>query len=135
MRAVMDRLRRGRNRPASHGHGGHRRHAGRDVDRPVPDTGDFRCRRETVWGDRSRGRVDTVSRGGRLKMRASCLSIVAALLTGCTFGPTYKRPQVSFPAKFGGPEPLPAPQAASFADLKWFEVFQDEKLQDLIRTA
>jgi NodT family efflux transporter outer membrane factor (OMF) lipoprotein len=68
-------------------------------------------------------------------MRASCLVIVAALLTGCTFGPNYKRPQVAVPANFRAPEPLPAPQAASFADLKWFEVFQDEKLQDLIRTA
>jgi outer membrane protein, multidrug efflux system len=68
-------------------------------------------------------------------MRASCLAIVAALLTGCTFGPNYKRPQVAVPANFRAPEPLPAPQAASFADLKWFEVFQDEKLQDLIRTA
>ena len=68
-------------------------------------------------------------------MRASCLVIAAALLTGCTFGPNYKRPQVDVPANFRAPEPLPAPQAASFADLKWFEVFQDEKLQDLIRTA
>jgi multidrug efflux system outer membrane protein len=68
-------------------------------------------------------------------MRASYLAIVAAFLTGCTFGPNYKRPQVAVPANFRAPEPLPAPQAASFADLKWFEVFQDEKLQDLIRTA
>ena len=68
-------------------------------------------------------------------MRASCLVIAAALLTGCTFGPNYKRPQVAVPANFRAPEPLPAPQAASLADLKWFEVFQDEKLQDLIRTA
>jgi multidrug efflux system outer membrane protein len=30
---------------------------------------------------------------------------------------------------------LPAPQAASLADLKWFEVFKDEKLQELTRTA
>ena len=31
--------------------------------------------------------------------------------------------------------PLPPAQAASIADLKWFEVFKDEKLQELIRTA
>jgi outer membrane protein, multidrug efflux system len=68
-------------------------------------------------------------------MRAFCLSIVAALLTGCTFGPNYKRPQVAVPANFRAPEPLPPPKATSLADLKWFEVFQDEKLQDLIRTA
>ena len=70
-------------------------------------------------------------------MRASGLTIAAAaaLLTGCMVGPNYKRPQVAVPATFRAPDPLPAPQAESFADLKWFEVFQDEKLQDLIRTA
>jgi multidrug efflux system outer membrane protein len=39
------------------------------------------------------------------------------------------------PANFRAPEPLPAPQAASLADLKWFEIFKDEKLQELTRTA
>jgi multidrug efflux system outer membrane protein len=39
------------------------------------------------------------------------------------------------PENFRAPEPLPPPQAASLADLKWFEVFKDEKLQELIRTA
>jgi multidrug efflux system outer membrane protein len=42
---------------------------------------------------------------------------------------------VAVPANFRGPEPLPAAQAASLADSKWFEVFRDEKLQDLIRVA
>jgi outer membrane protein, multidrug efflux system len=70
-------------------------------------------------------------------MRASGLTIAAAaaLLTGCTVGPNYKRPQVAVPANFRAPEPMPAPRATSLADLKWFEVFQDEKLQELIRTA
>ena len=39
------------------------------------------------------------------------------------------------PRAFRAPEPLPPAQAASLADLKWFEVFKDEKLQELIRTA
>ncbi len=70
-------------------------------------------------------------------MRASYLAIAvtAALLAGCTVGPNYKRPQVAAPASFRAPEPLPAPQASSLADLKWFEVFRDEQLQSLIRTA
>src|SRR6201988_5567812 len=68
-------------------------------------------------------------------MRASCLAIVAALLTGCTFGPNYNRPQLAVPANFRAPEPLPPPQAASLADLKWFEIFKDEQLQELTRTA
>jgi multidrug efflux system outer membrane protein len=54
---------------------------------------------------------------------------------GCTVGPNYKRPAIATPAGFRAPEPLPPPQAASLADLKWFEVFQDEKLQELVRTA
>src|SRR6266566_9086693 len=70
-------------------------------------------------------------------MRFSCIAFAAAaaLLTGCTVGPNYKRSQVAVPANFRAPDPLPEPQTASFADLKWFEVFQDEKLQNLIRTA
>lgn len=61
--------------------------------------------------------------------------LLAAFGAGCTLGPNYKRPAVPSPANFRAPEPLPSGQAASLADLKWFEVFKDEKLQDLIRTA
>jgi NodT family efflux transporter outer membrane factor (OMF) lipoprotein len=63
------------------------------------------------------------------------LLIAAVLLAGCTVGPNYQRPSVSIPASFRAPDPLPAAQAASFADLKWFEIFKDDKLQELIRTA
>jgi NodT family efflux transporter outer membrane factor (OMF) lipoprotein len=68
-----------------------------------------------------------------MKRRAG-LILVAILLAGCTVGPNYSRPTVAVPANFRAPEPLPPPQAASFANLKWFEIFKDEKLQDLIRT-
>jgi NodT family efflux transporter outer membrane factor (OMF) lipoprotein len=70
-------------------------------------------------------------------MKALHLSIPAAalLLAGCVVGPNYKRPEVAVPVNFRAPAPLPEPQAASFADLKWFEVFHNEALQDLIRTA
>ncbi len=61
--------------------------------------------------------------------------LFAVLCAGCTVGPNYKRPVVPSPASFRAPEPLPPNQAASLADLKWFEVFKDDKLQDLIRTA
>jgi NodT family efflux transporter outer membrane factor (OMF) lipoprotein len=60
---------------------------------------------------------------------------LAAVGAGCMVGPNYKRPAVAVPATFRAPEPLPAGQAASLADLKWFEVFKDDKLQELIRTA
>ena len=67
--------------------------------------------------------------------RVIAITVAVGLLTGCTVGPNYVRPTVATPQTFRAPEPLPAPQAASLADLKWFEVFKDEKLQELIRTA
>jgi multidrug efflux system outer membrane protein len=63
------------------------------------------------------------------------ITVAGGLLAGCTVGPNYVRPTVATPPAFRAPEPLPAPQAASLADLKWFEVFKDEKLQELIRSA
>jgi len=66
---------------------------------------------------------------------AAAVTIAAGLLSSCTVGPKYVRPTVATPANFRAPEPLPSSQAASLADLKWFEVFKDEKLQGLVRTA
>jgi len=70
-------------------------------------------------------------------MKYSLTIIVSSLLlfSGCGLGPNYARPKVAVPENFRAPEPLPAPQAASLADLKWFEIFKDEKLQELTRTA
>jgi outer membrane protein, multidrug efflux system len=81
-----------------------------------------------------------------------CAAVVAGLLAGCTVGPNYKRPAVNVPGSYRGetaPEsaatqstaPAPnsagsnGPAAASLADEKWWEVFQDKELQGLIRTA
>ena len=63
------------------------------------------------------------------------LLLGALILAGCAVGPNYRRPNISAPAAFRAPEPLPPQQAASIADLKWFEVFKDPTLQDLVRTA
>ena len=68
-------------------------------------------------------------------MKTVYLAIVTILLSGCTVGPNYHRPPVQIPSNFRAPEPLPEPQAASLGDLKWFEVFKDQQLQDLIRSA
>jgi outer membrane protein, multidrug efflux system len=59
----------------------------------------------------------------------------AILMAGCLVGPNYNRPTVQTPNTFRAPEPMPPPQAASLADLKWWQVFKDEKLQELLRTA
>jgi multidrug efflux system outer membrane protein len=73
--------------------------------------------------------------GTDMRYRVFVAAMAAGLMTGCTVGPNYVRPTVAAPQTFRAPEPLPAPQAASLADLKWFEVFKDEKLQELMRTA
>ena len=62
--------------------------------------------------------------------------VVADLVTGCTVGPNYRRPAVTTPAVFrGSAGGAPPSDHTSLADLKWFEVFQDEQLQQLVRTA
>jgi outer membrane protein, multidrug efflux system len=70
-------------------------------------------------------------------MKYSLILIAAAatVFTGCAVGPNYARPPVNPPASFRAPEPLPPQQAASLAGLGWFDVFKDEQLQSLIRTA
>jgi outer membrane protein, multidrug efflux system len=63
------------------------------------------------------------------------IAVAAVTLAGCTVGPNYKRPQIAVPASFHAPEPLPESQGASLADLKWFEVYRDPQLDDLIKIA
>src|SRR5438477_5536237 len=63
------------------------------------------------------------------------VALLAVLSTACAVGPNYRRPAVQVPKNFRSPQPLPPSKAESLADLKWFEVFKDDKLQDLIRTA
>src|SRR4029077_17213474 len=70
-----------------------------------------------------------------MNYRAMAILLAAGWMTGCTVGPNYHRPTVQVPQNFRAPDPLPAPQAESFADLKWWEVFRDEDLQQLVRTA
>src|SRR5580698_8263671 len=67
--------------------------------------------------------------------KTAITAILLWVLCGCTVGPNYQRPKLATPAQFRAPEPLPPQQAASIADLKWFEIFKDEQLQVLIRTA
>ena len=70
-----------------------------------------------------------------MKYPLTAIILAAGLLTSCAVGPNYARPTIPLPANFRAPEPLPASQAESLADLKWFEVFNDEELQYLTRTA
>jgi outer membrane protein, multidrug efflux system len=67
------------------------------------------------------------------------LSLV--LIAGCTVGPNYKRPQVDVPVTYRQPadttsaQPSTQNPATPLGDEKWWEVFQDKELQDLIREA
>ena len=61
---------------------------------------------------------------------------VAILSSGCTVGPNYKKPAVNVPGMYRGLGPEETTRVgASLGDQKWWEVFQDEQLQSLIRTA
>lgn len=63
-------------------------------------------------------------------------AIALLLLTGCTVGPNYKRPAINVPDAYRGLAPDAPPQTtASFADSKWWTVFDDQQLQALIRKA
>lgn len=62
---------------------------------------------------------------------------VSATLIACKVGPNYHKPVVQTPTTYRDLQEntqLQA-QAASYADLPWWQVFQDPKLQELIRTA
>src|SRR4026207_1230896 len=65
--------------------------------------------------------------------------ILGALLIGCVTssyasGQKYQRPQVPTPREFRA-DPSPQPDAQTIANLKWFELFKDEKLHELINEA
>jgi outer membrane protein, multidrug efflux system len=68
--------------------------------------------------------------------------------TGCAVGPNYRRPKVDVPGEYRGTAPqegsqvfynsakeASTPAEQSLGDQNWWGVFQDPKLQDLIRTA
>jgi len=69
-------------------------------------------------------------------MRKSAIILIAAVfLSDCTVGPTYQRPALPAPPTFRAPEGTATADPTSLGDLKWFEVFKDERLQELVRTA
>ena len=86
-------------------------------------------------------------------MKNATIFLFLTLFTcACAVGPNYKRPKVDVPVTYRGASPdgsaqkdsQPAgdssqrsstPSLQSLGDQKWWEVFQDPTLQDLIRTA
>src|SRR5215831_4845611 len=58
--------------------------------------------------------------------------VTIACLGGCSIGPNYKRPPVAEPSAFRGQE---IAEAASLADVPWWDVFEDPSLKALIQEA
>ena len=68
--------------------------------------------------------------------RIIIVCIVLAAACNITYGQKkYQRPRVQIPPALDRSAPPTQPDPQTIADLKWFEVFQDEKLQALIREA
>lgn len=74
------------------------------------------------------------------RLNSGCLILVvisSVFLCSCMVGPKYQRPAVQTPNNFRdlSSNPQLQAQSASYADLPWWQVFKDPKLQELIRTA
>jgi multidrug efflux system outer membrane protein len=76
-------------------------------------------------------------RHDRKVQACAAAALICGLLGGCMVGPNYHRPAVQTPTSFRdlSENAQTQGQAASFADLPWWQVFQDPQLQELIRTA
>lgn len=67
-----------------------------------------------------------------MKPQILLASIAAVLTLSCQVGPRYKRPAVKVPDQFRAATTADGP---SLANMKWFEVFQDPQLGDLMKVA
>ena len=80
--------------------------------------------------------------------KAIALFVLTIFTWGCTVGPNYHRPKIDVPSyvprSFAAASGTTSAEsvsariagsAPSFGDQKWWEVFQDPQLQELIRTA
>lgn len=68
-------------------------------------------------------------------MKPSILTMVIPIFfAGCLLGPDYERPTILEPEAFRN-QTEEAIDTNSLAEMPWWELFQDEILQDLIRTA
>jgi outer membrane protein, multidrug efflux system len=63
--------------------------------------------------------------------------LLLILMTGCSVGPKYARPQLTVPAIYRGADETPVSSADqdSLGDRQWAQVFREPELQDLIRMA
>jgi multidrug efflux system outer membrane protein len=71
--------------------------------------------------------------------RSLAASVLLLSLCACKVGPNYSRPAVTLPDQYRGLAPEATtptqPPAEAFGEMKWWAVFQDKALEDLIREA
>src|SRR5579862_5430869 len=67
-------------------------------------------------------------------MKKFLLLAIAVSLSGCAVGPNYKRPAANTPTDYRGEMPA-QPATASLGNEKWWDVYQDPVLSQLIHTA
>jgi multidrug efflux system outer membrane protein len=72
-----------------------------------------------------------------MRRRQIALALVCLSVAGCTVGPNYQRPKVDVPPGYRGPQANPAggAPAGSLGNEKWWAVYHDPVLQQLIHTA
>lgn len=72
-----------------------------------------------------------------MKRRLSVSVIIIAILGNLVMGQkkVYQPPSVQTPTVYRAEDATSQPGTQSFGDLKWFEVFKDDQLQALLRTA
>ena len=61
------------------------------------------------------------------------VGVVLTLSAGCMTGPNYKKPAVSTPSTYRGGSSTS--NVGSLGDQKWWDIFQDDALRELIRAA
>ena len=63
--------------------------------------------------------------------------LLVVFVSGCAVGPNYKKPTINTPTVYRGltPDQAANTDAKSLADEKWWDVFQDDQLKELIKTA
>ena len=66
-------------------------------------------------------------------MKYALLFVATLLLSSCAIGPNYKRPQLAVPGQYRGAAAPSSPQ--SLADTSSFDLFGDEALTGLLKTA
>ena len=59
----------------------------------------------------------------------------SVLAVSCTLGPNYRRPAVAMPSGYRDTAAPAQAGPASLADVQWFDLFKDDTLTTLVRTA